>query len=160
MGERTRTISWGDTDQYPRWLQERPGLEFVQALAEGRLPNPPMFSLLGFRIVAAIEGEVAAECETGEHLYNAGAVVHGGVSATLIDTTTALAVRSCLPAGSRMTTVDLKLNLVRQLSKDSGPVTTVATVLHKGRKICVAEAKVRTREGKLVAVGMSSLVIL
>lgn len=160
MQERTRTITWAETDQYPRWIQEKPGLEFVQALCDGRLPNPPMFSLLGFRMVGVREGEVTAECEIGEHLYNAGGVVHGGVAATLIDTTTALAVRSCMPAGTRMTTVDLKLNLVRLLSKDSDPVTAVGTVLHRGRKICVAEAKVCTREGKLVAAGMASLAIL
>jgi len=160
MQERTRTISWGETDQYARFQQEKSGLEFVQALADGTLPNAPMFSLLGFRIVGAREGEVTAECETGEHLYNAGAVVAGGVAATLIDTTTALAVRTCLAAGSRMTTVDMKMNLMRQLLKDSGAIQAVGTVLHRGRRFCVAEAKVFTGEGKLVAAGMSSLAIL
>ena len=158
--ERTRTVAWDETDQYPRWLESRSGLGFVQALGDGRLPNPPIFALIGFRVAGAREGEVVARCEIGEHLDNAAAVVAGGVAATLIDTTAALAVRTCLPAGARMTTVDLKLNLLRALSGDSAAITATGTVVHRGRRICVAEGRVHTADGKLVAIGTSSLAIL
>ena len=160
MQARERTVSWGDPESCLPWLQNKSGLEFVQALADGTLPNPPMFELVGLRVVDAREGEVTAECETGEHLYNAASAVHGGVMATLIDTTTVLAVRSCLPHGSRMTSVELKLNFLRSLSKDSGKIVAVGTVIHRGRRICVAEGKVYTQDRKLAAVGSASLALL
>ena len=160
MEVRERTVSWTDSEIYRRWLRNKSGFEFVHALSNGTLPNPPMFQLLGFRLVEVREGEVTAECETGEHLYNAACVVHGGVVATLIDTTTALAVRSCLPQGSRMTSVELKLNFLRSLSKNSGKIVAVGAAIHRGRRICVAEAKVYTQDRKLVAVGSASLALL
>ncbi|MEI6468691.1 MAG: PaaI family thioesterase [Betaproteobacteria bacterium] len=154
---RERKVTWSDTELYRTSIKNNSGLSFVSSLADGKLPNPPFFQLLGFKLVKVQKGLVTAECEMGEHLYNAACVVHGGVVATLIDTTTALAVRSCLPKGSQMTSIELKLNFLKSLVKDSGKIIAIAEVIHLGRRVSLAESKVYTSDGKLVAIGTSSI---
>ncbi len=105
-------------------------------------------------------GEVVLEGDVGEHLYNPGGVVHGGYTATLIDTATALAVRSRQPAGGRITSVELKVNFVRALLRDAGRVRCTGNVVHFGRRISFAEAKVVSHDGKLIASGSASLIQL
>lgn len=157
---REHTIRWEDPAVFSPWLEKASGLQIVRALVTGELPSPPVCALLGMRIVDAEDGRVCAQCDPGEHLYNLASVVHGGVSATLIDMTTALAVRSTLEAGSRMTSIELKLNFLRTMTTDAGPLCATGRVVHRGRRICVAEGSVSTTEGKLVAVGSASVAIL
>lgn len=158
MGE--RTVRWGDTGVYREWIETRSGLDFLAAMVDGTLPNPPFFELLGFRVAAVSDGSVTLQGLAGEHLYQAGAIVSGGYAATLVDTATALAVRSCLPAGQRITSVEVKVHFIRPLLGDSGEITCTGTVTHRGRRISVAEARVTLPDGKLVSSGSASIIAL
>lgn len=160
MSVRERRVAWEDMNVYRPSYETKSGLEFLTELAEGKLPNPPMFELLGFRVVSVKEGEVTLEGVSGEHLYNPAGVVHGGYAATLIDTATALSVRSHQPAGGRITSVDLKVSFVRALTSNSGNVTCRGRVTHLGRKISFAEAVVKDARDKVIATGSASLISL
>ena len=85
MSARERRVAWEDMSVYRPSYETKTGLEFLTELANGTLPNPPMFELLGFRVASVEEGEVTLEGVSGEHLYNPAGVVHGGYAATLID---------------------------------------------------------------------------
>jgi uncharacterized protein (TIGR00369 family) len=53
--------------------------------------------------------------------------------------------------GEAWTTLELKLNLVRPIGKDTGPVRTEGRILHRGRTVATAEGNVKDRSGKLYA---------
>lgn len=157
---RERTFRWPDPDIYTPWIKERSGREFLQALADGTLPNPPMFELQGFRVAQVGDGELTVESDAAEYLYNPAVVIHGGYAATLLDTVTALALRSRLAAGQRMTTIEIKCNFIRPLFKESGRLISTGKVIHQGRRTGIADGEVRNAEGKLIARGSATLAIL
>jgi acyl-coenzyme A thioesterase PaaI-like protein len=66
------------------------GLDYLRAIAERRIPPPPIAVLLGMGIVDVQPGRVAFSLEVGEHLYNPIGSVHGGVFCTLLDSRPAL----------------------------------------------------------------------
>lgn len=68
------------------------GLEFVKGLADGTLPLNTIAQTLGYDVVEAERGRVVvAIVPTGAHLNPAG-TVHGGLTATLLDSCMGLAI--------------------------------------------------------------------
>ena len=132
--------------------REMDGLAFIRALLEGELPPPPIAKLLGFRPVEVGPGRAVFELQPGEQHYNPIGSVHGGVAATLLDSAMGCAVQTTLPAGTGYTTLELKVNFVRGLTAQSGPVRCAAEVVHRGGTIATAEGRIWEQEtGKLVA---------
>jgi uncharacterized protein (TIGR00369 family) len=136
------------------------GKEALQAIADGRLPQPPIAKTMTFRLVEIGDGFAAFEGETGQHLLNPLGSVHGGWALTLIDSATGCAGLSLLPAGSSFTTIETKANLTRPILVDTGRVRCEAKVASHGRQIISAEAWVRDAEGKLLAHGTSTLMVI
>ncbi|MGA7323625.1 MAG: PaaI family thioesterase [Rhodomicrobium sp.] len=136
------------------------GIEILQAIIEGRLPQPPIAKTMSFWLIEVSDGFAAFEGEPGEHLLNPMGGVHGGWALTLIDSATGCAAQSLLPAGFAYATIETKGNLSRPITKDTGRVRAEARVLSQGRQIISAEAKVLNREGKVLAHGTSTLLVL
>ncbi|WP_246695358.1 PaaI family thioesterase [Methylobacterium sp. P1-11] len=67
----------------------------MRALIAGEVPPPPMIALLGIDIVSAEAGCVTMRMEPGEYLYNPLGSIHGGATASLLDT-----VMACVKGGS------------------------------------------------------------
>ena len=135
------------------------GLEMLHAMIAGRLPAPPMAKTLGFRLVEATPGRAVFEGEASADLLNPLGSVHGGWALTLIDSATGCAVHTELPAATGYTTVETKVNFTRPVPA-AGPVRCEGTVLTRGRQIATAEARLLSAEGKLLAHGTSTLIIL
>jgi uncharacterized protein (TIGR00369 family) len=95
---------------------------------------------------------------TPDH-YNPAGVVHGGYVATLLDGAIALAVYSTLAADTPYSTLDLKITYLRPLTEDSGPVRAEATVLHSGRTVASAEARLLDKDDKLCAHATGTCII-
>ena len=127
------------------------GLGFLRAIADGSLPQPPISELLGFRLISAEQGHAVFEGTPEYRHYNPIGVVHGGFAATLLDSAVACSVQSTLAKGETYTTLELKLNLVRALTKDTGPVRAEGRIIHRGRTTATADGQLRDREGKLYA---------
>jgi len=83
--------------------------------------------------------------------YNPLGTVHGGWFATLLDSALGCAVQTTLPAGRSYTTAQLSINIVRAASHKTGPLRADATVVHVGRQIATAEARVEDEKGNLYA---------
>ena len=148
---RTRAITWEDPLVSARAGASLSGIDYLNAIAQGKLPPPPIALLLGFDIAEVEEGRVVFTAETGEHQYNPIGVVHGGVAATLLDSVMGCAVHSRLPRGRGYTTLEIKVNYVRAIKHDSGPLRAIGTVVHMGGKTATAEARLLDGEGRLVA---------
>jgi uncharacterized protein (TIGR00369 family) len=148
---RTRTVAWEDPLVSARAGANLSGIDYLRAIAHGNLPSPPIALLLGFDIDEVEEGRVVFTAETGEHQYNPIGVVHGGVAATLLDSVMGCAVHSRLPRGRGYTTLEIKVNYVRAIKHDSGPLRAIGTLVHMGGKTATAEGRLLDGEGRLVA---------
>ena len=91
---------------------------------------------------------------------NAMFTVHGGVIATLMDTAMGSAIYTKLPAGAVYTTLELKVNFIRSVSLDAELLTCEARPVHVGRRTATAEATVTAADGKLVAHGSCTCLVI
>lgn len=132
-------------------LMSYDGLGFLKALIDGVLPRPPIMETLGFALLEAEHGRVAFEGEPQFRHYNPIGTVHGGFAATLLDSALACAVHSTLGRGEAYTTLELKLNLVRALTDQAGPVRAEGRIIHRGRTTATADGDLRDGEGRLYA---------
>jgi uncharacterized protein (TIGR00369 family) len=139
---------------------ESSGLETIRAIFAGRLPPPPIAELMGFRGVEVELGRAVFEFEPGPQHYNPIGSVHGGVAMTLLDSAMGCAIHSMLDAGVRYTTLEVKTNFVRAMTVDTGLVRCEGTVLHSGSRVATAEGKLLDGEGKLLAHGTTTCLIL
>jgi len=139
--------------------KELSGLEFVQGLVGGTLPLNSMAETLGYDVTEVEKGRVVVTATpNGSHLNPSG-TVHGGLSATLLDTCMGLAVRSTLEKGIAQTTLEFKISLVRPITPDTGPIKAEGVVLSSGRRIGTAEGRITDRDGRLLAHGTTTCLI-
>jgi uncharacterized protein (TIGR00369 family) len=136
------------------------GLEMLRAMLAGELPAAPIGGTMGFRLVEVEQGRAVFEGTPSPGLLNPLGAVHGGWALTLIDSACGCAVHTELDAGVGYTTVETKVNFTRPIAPDGGPVRCAGRVLSRGRQIATAEAQLRSAEGKLLAHGTSTLIIL
>ena len=127
------------------------GLGFLKASINRTVPNPPISELLGFHPVEVEEGRAVFEGTPEFRHYNPIGTVHGGFAATLLDSALGCAIFSTIGKGDTWTTLELKFNLVRPMSKDTGPVRAEGRIVHRGRTVATAEGDLKDRAGKLYA---------
>jgi uncharacterized protein (TIGR00369 family) len=156
---RTRTFTWSDPMLNASQVGRSSGLELLRAMGNGDLPRPPIMHLLGTGRLDAEEGRVVVTLEPQEYHYNPLGTIHGGVLATLLDTATGCAVHSTLPAGVGYTTLDLTTKFLRPASIASGLLTCEGTVLSKGRRTALAEARITDAKGALIAHATSTCML-
>lgn len=157
--DRTREYHWTDPIALAEAGRDLSGIDFMRAVAAGELPPSPIAQTLGFTLTEVGEGTVVFVAEPGEHLYNPIGVVHGGVTATLLDSAAACAVHTTLPAGTAYTSLDLSLRYLRPVRADTGPVRAIGRVLNRGRRTALAEAELRDAADRLLAHATSTCMI-
>ena len=155
-----RTYRWADPTEIMAAAQGQSGLDLMRAMAEGRVPPPPVGSLIGVNGFTAEKGKVTMGFDPAEFHYNALGTVHGGVIATVVDMVLGSAVHSTLKAGQGFTTLTLELKYHRAVTAKSGRRTAVAEVVTRGREIVTAEAKLIDKNDSLFANATSTLMIL
>lgn len=151
VGERQRLVTWSDPMIAGNAMHTMSGLAFLRAIGAGELPRPPMLELMGIVPVEVEEGRVVFAVEPAEYHYNPIGVVHGGLACTLADSAMGCAVHSVLEAGVAYTTVELKINLVRPITRETGRISCEGRLIHLGGRIATAEASVVDAAGKLYA---------
>ena len=148
-----------DPVEAARDLAQLDGLTAMRAMIAGEIPPPPIALLLGFDLVEVEPGRVVFAAEPGDQHYNPIGMVHGGLAATLIDSATGCAVHTTLPAGTAYTTTDVQVRFVRPITRDTGRIECVGEVVHRGRTLATAEARVLAGD-RLLAHGTASLLSL
>jgi uncharacterized protein (TIGR00369 family) len=132
-------------------LKSYDGLDFLKAIIDGTLPQPPIAETLGFQLVEAAQGRAAFEGVPKFRHYNPIGSVHGGFTATLLDSALACAIFATMAKGDAWTTLELKINYVRPLTKDTGLVRAEGRIIHRGRTVATSEGDLKDRGGKLYA---------
>ena len=157
---RTRTITWQDPMPTAALGAEMAGIDYMRAIVAGEVPPPPIAVLMRLHPIEVAEGSAVFAGEPGEEHYNPIGVVHGGYASTLLDSAMGCAVHTTLPAGSAYTTQTIEVKLVRPLTRDSGTLRCEAEVLHRGRRQATVAARLLSEDGKLLAHGTSTCMIL
>lgn len=139
--------------------KEMTGLDFVQGLANRSLPLNTIARTLGYDVTEAENGRVVVVAETNDTLLNPAGTVHGGFSATLLDSCMGLAIQSTLEKGVSQTTLEFKISLVRPITAETGTIKAEGTVLSRGRRIGTAEGRITDCSGRLLAHGTTTCLI-
>ncbi len=133
------------------------GRQFLQAIIDGRLPAPTIARTLSIRLVEVGDGSAVFEGEPGPELLNTLGSVHAGFALALIESVTAAAAQSTLPAGASFATIETKTNFSRLILAETGPVRAEGRVVNAGRTIISAEGRIVDARGRLLAHGASTL---
>lgn len=131
--------------------------DYVAAVRKG-IRSAPYFELLSMSVQALAWGEATLEITAQQKHLQPYGIVHGGVFASLIDAACFWAAFSQAPEGVGMTTVDLKLNYLAPHA--SGPMIGKGRCLRAGGTLYLSEASITDAEGKLLAHGLSTLMVL
>jgi uncharacterized protein (TIGR00369 family) len=149
--ERTKTVTWRDPSDGADAAKTLSGLEWLRAMARGDAPPPPFASVLGIRREDVEEGSVVVTLEPEELHCNPNGVLHGGIAATLFDSSLGCAVQSLLAPGYIAPTLQLQVNYIRPITTGTGKVFCSGKVVHMGKRSATAEGKLTDGEGKLYA---------
>jgi uncharacterized protein (TIGR00369 family) len=103
----------------------------------------------GFAVEHAERGKVTIRMPVNARHKQVHGVVHGGVLAALADTAGGLATYMACPRGTRVATVEMKINFLEAV--EAGSVTAKAEVVRLGKHIAVADCDLRDNRGRLVA---------
>ena len=156
---RIRTYEWDDPAITAAAVGRASGLEFLREVQAGRLPAAPVAATLDFTLDEVDEGRVAFSITPGEEHYNPIGSVHGGVYATLLDSAAGCAVQSTLPVGMGYTSLDLTVKFLKRITVDTGRVRAIGTVVSRGRRTALAEARLIDTEERLLAHATSSCML-
>ncbi len=143
----------------PEQLTAQSGLEFLRGMVAKQFPPPPISETLKFWPLIVDEGFVVFEGEPDISVYNPIGSVHGGYTATLLDSCMACAVHSTLPAGRAYTTLEFKINFVRGMTDQTGRIRAEGKVVNVGRTIATAEGKLFDSKHRLLAHGTTTCYI-
>ncbi len=143
----------------PEMVAGLSGLEMMQAMLAGRLPFPHIADTLDFSLVEVEVGKAVFQGTPQLKHYNPLGSVHGGWYATLLDSALGCAVHTTMPVGRAYTTAELSVNIVRAATAQSGPLRAIGTVIHTGRQLATAEARIVGPDGKLYAHGTTTCLV-
>lgn len=135
----------------PEQVAGRSGLETMQAMVRGEVPYPPIARTLDFQLLEVDAGRALFQGTPGPAHLNPMGGIHGGWYATLLDSALGCAVHTMMPAGRAYTTTQLHVNLVRAIGSKAPRVRAEGKVIHCGRQLATAEARLYGPDGTLYA---------
>lgn len=135
----------------PEQIAGKSGLAVMQAMLQGELPYAPIAPTLDFTLVSVGDGTATFQGTPMARHLNPLGTVHGGWFATLLDSALGCAVHTRMPPGRGYTTAELGVNLVRAITPKVPRVRAIGQVIHVGRQLATAEARLVGPDGTLYA---------
>jgi len=134
------------------------GLEYMQAVAAGNISMPPMADTIPMRCTAATMGSVTFFARADARHLNRANNVHGGFTATVLDSITSCALRTALEAGVGFVTIELNVKLMKPVPRDADLVGE-GKVINVSRRLGVAEGRLLDQAGNLCAHGIATFML-
>jgi uncharacterized protein (TIGR00369 family) len=135
----------------PEQIAGKTGLEVMQAMLRGDIPYAAIAKTLDFTLVEIEAGRAVFQGRPlAQHLNPLG-TVHGGWAATLLDSALGCSVHTMMPPGRGYTTAELSVNYVKGLTPRVSRVRAEGKVIHCGRQLATAEARLFGPDGTLYA---------
>lgn len=135
------------------------GIEFLRRITTGEVPQPPITKTLGFALMEVAPGFALFTMAPEFRHYNPIGSVHGGVAATLLDSCMSCSIQTHLEKGLGYVTLELKVNMVRAITEETGPIRAEGRSLYVGRRSATAEGKIIDAKGTLLAHGTTTCMI-
>lgn len=143
----------------PEQVAHLDGLQLMQAMLRGELPHAAIASTLDFMLIEVDRGRAVFQGTPGAAHLNPLGTVHGGWFATLLDSALGCAVHTLMPVGRAYTTAELSVRLVRALTPKVQRVRAIGEVVHSGRQMATAEARLVGADGTLYAHGSTTCLV-
>ncbi len=144
----------------PEQVLSMSGLEFMQAMIDGKFAGPPIGHTMGFHPVHVADGKAVFEGTPDISVTNPMRTVHGGWYGAILDSCMACAVMTKVPQGSVYTTLEFKINIIRSIPLGT-PVQAVGTINHAGRSTGIATGEIRgISDNRLYATGSTTCIIM
>lgn len=156
---RERIIRWDDPQALAKAGRSMAGRDFLDAILRGDIPLPPICHLANFNFDIVDDGRVEMILTPHESQYNPIGSVHGGIIATVLDSVLGCAVHTRLPLGKGYTTLEIKVNYLRGITSESGPMRAIGRVLHFGNRTAMAEASLTDASGRLCSQASTTCLI-
>lgn len=131
-------------------VNEMTGLEIMIAFYEGFLPRPEITNTMPMVTVEVEHGRVVIEATANATHSNPLGGVHGGFSATVLDSVTGFATHTILATGETFGTTDLSIKMCRPIPFNTKMIAE-GNVLNVGRNLIISAGHIRDKEGKLYA---------
>lgn len=131
-----------------------PGERFDEILERRGTSHPGIWTHLGWRLADVEPGRAVLEWEPDtDHSFPAGDnwIVHGGMVTALLDTAMGQATWTLLSSREVFLTADLRTEFHRPTSP--GLVRATGWIVHKTRRVAFGAAELHDAEGKLLASG-------
>ena len=119
---------------------------------------PPVAELLGIEFVEAGDGRCTMRLEVEERHENPMGTLHGGILCDLADAAMGMAYFSTLGDGESFTTLELKINFLRPVTR--GSLIARGRVVHGGRTVGLTECDVVDADDRLIAHATSTCMTL
>ncbi|MCH8897316.1 MAG: PaaI family thioesterase [Chloroflexi bacterium] len=125
---------------------------------DGYMHESPFAELLDMRVTDPDDGSsvVVMPINPG-HLQGAGKV-QGGIVVALADYAMYRAITPLLKPGEATTTIEIKVNFLAPAEK--GELTATAKIISAGRQVMVGEMEVKDQDGRLIAQGLGTYLVL
>jgi uncharacterized protein (TIGR00369 family) len=133
-------------------------LEEIKKMTRGEVLQAPVARLIGFRITSVGQGESEFELEASDQHANPMGTLHGGILCDVADAAMGVAFASTLGDGESFTTLELKINFLRPVWKDT--LRAVGKVVKRGKSVGMVECDVTDSKGVLVARASSTCMVL
>ena len=135
------------------------GLEMMQAMAEGEIPHPPMAETIPMKFSLAQKGRVVFVVKADKRHLNLFGGVHGGFSATVMDTVTGCAVHTMLDSGVAYATIDLSIKMLRPIPEGI-QLLAEGTIVNVSKSLGVSEGTLKDESGKIYVHATATCMIL
>lgn len=135
----------------PEQIAGKTGLQVMQGLLSGELPYATIAKTLDYLLIEVSLGQATFQGTPGLQHMNPLGTVHGGWFATLLDSALGCAVHTMMPPGRGYTTADLSVKLVKAITPKVQRVRAIGKVVHCGRQLATAEARLVGPDGTLYA---------
>lgn len=140
-------------------IETMSGLELMQAMANGHFPPASISETIPMKPVEVAYGTAVFEATADHRHLNPLGGVHGGFSATVLDSATGCAVHTVLEPGVKYATVDLNVKMLKPVPQNK-PLIAKGTVIHTSKSLGIAEATLKDSDGKLYAHATATCMIL
>lgn len=135
------------------------GLEQLKIMAERDI-RCGFADTLDIRMAEARDGHVVFECTPDTHLYNPNSAVHGGFIATMMDFACGYVALSKVGPGFAIATVEIKIAYHKAVTKNTGTIRAVGSIVSAGRRMIFTEAKLLDATDRLLATATSSVMVV
>jgi uncharacterized protein (TIGR00369 family) len=160
VAPRERRYIWNDPTIVSSAFLGRTGMEAMQALLSGEIPDPPIVTTMAMRLVRVDDGVAVFSFTPQEWMCNPMGVIHGGILATVLDTALTCCVVTRLSAEKAATTTDLQVRYLRPIYAGGPEIFAEATALHVGSTFATADARATDASGKLYAHATTGLALI